>query len=629
MKVTDLHLDEETIKFSETLNTDIWNNDELKPQVYKKLMEIADAFIEYLDLDLNIVDIQFTGSMANYNFNEDSDIDLHIIADFEEFGINYDIISNYFNAKKSLFNQNHNITIYGHPVELYVEDKNQPSQSKGKYSLKFDKWLIKPQKITQEVEDVIDSPKYLEYIERFNAIVSSDYNAQEANDLLDELYNIRKEGLNKEGELSEDNLIFKSLRSNGILKYLRQYINDNYDKSLSLTESAIKLNGLNRIAGIYNINDRTHKELPKGKWHNLTDKDYENGLVRYGIQDMFNERTCYITAADKGYAIKTYKFIKSKYDHLLIDQYELEFLTDNGSMFIKLDSDGHQIFENKDVQHYDSQSIKKIIEEDFKKDKDYREIAKKLIKATKKAINNKDTQLLNSSSDIYLNMTDEFNKIDDIFKNSGKEFYIRFCQGSESFSHMSADNDLRKMVSFPILPVKPLRDFMIDLLMKNSKEYFSIKEKYENTDDYSLEVQRLFLKLALKYIKKHSKHYFEYDESLFHEFIHMIDFLRHTPTFKSKEQKFNTKKDYEDYHNSPTEQNAYYQETVHLFDDWIIELNRNNENTFTFDENDFTDFYNEFKRQYRGNYDYLNIKNKNRLRKRAYQYWKNTFKNKD
>ena len=512
MKVTDLHLDEDTIKFSDVLNTDIWVNEELKPQVYKKLMEIADAFIEYLDLDLNIVDIQFTGSMANYNFNKDSDIDLHIIADFEDFGINYDIISNYFNAKKSLFNQNHNITIYGHPVELYVEDKNQPSQSKGKYSLKFDKWLIKPQKITQEVEDVIDTPKYLEYIERFNAIVSSDYNSQEANDLLDELYNIRKEGLNKEGELSEDNLIFKALRSNGILKYLRQYINDNYDKSLSLTE---------------------------------------------------NEQN------------------------------------------------------------------KKIIEEDYKKDKDYREIAKKLIKATKKAINNKDTQLLNSSSDIYLNMTDEFNKIDDIFKNSGKEFYIRFCQGSESFSHMSADNDLRKMVSFPILPVKPLRDFMIDLLKKNSKEYFSIKEKYENTDDYSLEVQKLFLNLALKYIKKHSKHYFEYDESLFHEFIHMIDFLRHTPTFKSKEQKFNTKKDFEDYHNSPTEQNAYYQETVHLFDDWIIELNRNNENTFTFDENDFTDFYNEFKRQYRGNYDSLNTKNKNRLRKRIYQYWKNTFKKED
>ena len=185
MKVTDLHLDEDTIKFSDVLNTDIWVNEELKPQVYKKLMEIADAFIEYLDLDLNIVDIQFTGSMANYNFNKDSDIDLHIIADFEDFGINYDIISNYFNAKKSLFNQNHNITIYGHPVELYVEDKNQPSQSKGKYSLKFDKWLIKPQKITQEVEDVIDTPKYLEYIERFNAIVSSDYNAQEANDLLD------------------------------------------------------------------------------------------------------------------------------------------------------------------------------------------------------------------------------------------------------------------------------------------------------------------------------------------------------------------------------------------------------------------------------------------------------------
>lgn len=502
MKVTDLHLDEDTIKFSDVLNTDIWVNEELKPQVYKKLMEIADAFIEYLDLDLNIVDIQFTGSMANYNFNKDSDIDLHIIADFEDFGINYDIISNYFNAKKSLFNQNHNISIYGHPVELYVEDKNQPSQSKGKYSLKFDKWLIKPQKITQEVEDVIDTPKYLEYIERFNAIVSSDYNAQEANDLLDELYNIRKEGLNKEGELSEDNLIFKALRSNGILKYLRQYINDNYDKSLSLTET------LN----------------------------------------------------------------------------------------------------------------KKIIEEDYKKDKEYRDIAKQMVDIVKKAINNKDTQLLNSSEDVYLNVTDEFNEIDDMFKNSGKEFYIRFCKGSENYSVLTANKGLMKLISFPILPHMELFDFMTYLFKKNK-----VKPSFKN----NTEMNKEFLKLVLKYIKKHTKNIFNNPDNLVHEFIHILDDLRYSPTANILHQDIKTVKDYDDYHNSPHEYNAYYQETMYAFDNWVKELNKSDEYLWTFDEDDFNDFYNEFKRQYRGHYDRLNTKYRNKLRKRAFQYWKNTFKKED
>ena len=460
----------------------------------------------------------------------------------------------------------------------------------------------------------------MEYIEKFNAIVSSDYNAQEANDLLDELYNIRKEGLNKEGELSEDNLIFKALRSNGILKYLRQYINDNYDKSLSLTESTTKLNGFNRIAGIYNINDRTYKELPKGEWHNLTDEDYEKGLVRYGIQDMFNERTCYITAADKGYAIKTYKFIKSKYNHLNIDQYELEFLTDNGSMFIKLDDNGHQIFENDNVQHYDSESIKKIIEEDYKKDKEYRDIAKQMVDIVKKAVNNKDTQLLNSSEDVYLNVTDEFNEIDDMFKNSGKEFYIRFCKSSEDYGVLTTNKGLMKLISFPILPHLELFDFMTYLFKKNK-----VKPSFKN----NTEMNKEFLKLVLKYIKKHTKNIFDNPDYLVHEFIHILDDLRYSPTANILHQDIKSEKDIINYHNSPHEYNAFYQETMYAFDNWVNELNKSDDYLWEFDVDDFNDFYNEFKRQYRGHYNRLNTKYRNKLRKRAYQYWKNTFKNKD
>ena len=83
----------------------------------------------------------------NFNFNEDSDIDLHITTNFKKYNFDEDMLINFFNTKKTLYNQNHNITIYKHPVELYIEDSNNPAKSNGKYSLLKNKWLQIPQKI--------------------------------------------------------------------------------------------------------------------------------------------------------------------------------------------------------------------------------------------------------------------------------------------------------------------------------------------------------------------------------------------------------------------------------------------------------------------------------------------------
>lgn len=249
MIYNDIKLEEDTMKFNNILNKDIFINEQLKSKVLIKLKEIANAFLEYLGLDLDIEDIIFTGSMANYNYNEDSDIDLHIIINFKKYGIDGDWLQDYFNAKKTVFNMNHNINIYGHPVELYVEDVKSPSKAGGKYSILNDEWIIKPEKITAEVEDVKDSPKFLELIDKIKDILSSSYNADEANDVLDNIYNMRKKGLESSGELSEDNLIFKKLRSLGYINDLRKYINDNYDKSLSLEEYFNnKNNKLNEMA---------------------------------------------------------------------------------------------------------------------------------------------------------------------------------------------------------------------------------------------------------------------------------------------------------------------------------------------------------------------------------------------
>ena len=269
-------LDEELIKFSKTLNKDIWLGYKLKSKVKNKLLEIAKSFISYLDFDIQIDDILFVGSMANFNFNEDSDIDLHITTDFKKYNFDEDMLINFFNAKKSLYNQNHNITIYNHPVELYIEDSNKPAKSNGKYSLMKNKWLQIPQKINKQIQDVIDNPKYIEFVNKIEVVLSSDFNNDEANDLLNDIYEARKQGLSEDGEYSEGNLIFKKLRSKGYLKKLKDYINDNNDKSLSLTESMN--DDVITIAKKYfgtttNINEAGYI-LPSGELLDLSGKKY-------------------------------------------------------------------------------------------------------------------------------------------------------------------------------------------------------------------------------------------------------------------------------------------------------------------------------------------------------------------
>ena len=219
------------------LHPDLWDGDILKEEVKDKLYNIAVAFIEYIGISGIIIDdIIFTGSLANYNYTDNSDIDLHIIGDFDNLYINsYDLVDMYIQAKKTLFNQNHNIEIYGHPVELYLEDKNQPSKASGKYSILSNSWILKPVVNNQiSLGDPETSEKFLDIIKRIKDVVSSEYNTDEAEKLMDEIYELRHTGLNNGGELSFENICFKQLRTDGYIKLLRDYITSNYDKSLSL-----------------------------------------------------------------------------------------------------------------------------------------------------------------------------------------------------------------------------------------------------------------------------------------------------------------------------------------------------------------------------------------------------------
>lgn len=220
-----------------TLNQKIWDNFDLKPEVLTKLTEIADVFMDTLQVQaLPLTDVVFTGSLANYNYTDKSDIDLHLVVDFDELGISpEDFIQKYFNAKKTEFNQKHDITIYDYPVELYVEDVNSPAKASGRYSIITESWLKTPKGFTDDQEiELGDNEVLQDIVSRIDDVTASKGNYEDAEALLGEIYNLRASGLEHEGEMSIENMIFKALRNEDYIEKLKKYMDNEIDRKLSL-----------------------------------------------------------------------------------------------------------------------------------------------------------------------------------------------------------------------------------------------------------------------------------------------------------------------------------------------------------------------------------------------------------
>jgi predicted nucleotidyltransferase len=225
----------------DSLNSKIWSDDKLVPKVRTRLIEIATEFIDFLGVPVVVDDIIFTGSLANYNWSEFSDIDLHVVCDFKQF--KQDILPLYqelFKVKKTIFNTDHDIKIYGYEVELYVQDSNEAHFSSGVYSVMFDEWIEKPKKENPNIDTVMLKKKISHWTDMIDTIVNNS-NLKDVEDLReyiqkfkDKLKKYRSAGLRNKGEYSIENLVFKYLRRSGHLEKLFNLENDLLDKTLSL-----------------------------------------------------------------------------------------------------------------------------------------------------------------------------------------------------------------------------------------------------------------------------------------------------------------------------------------------------------------------------------------------------------
>lgn len=224
----------------DTLNPKIWKDNKLDTKVRQKILDIVSEFTENLAIQISVLDIYLLGSNASYNYTENSDLDIHIVTNFDMYDCNREILQAYFNSERSVFNKSYNITIKGINVEIYVEDINASTISNGIYSVKTDKWIVFPKKpdsipeinISKEVKYYTN--KIINIINNKNNIINNNNYINILINIINKLYIIRKNSLLVDGEYGKGNLLFKALRANGTLDKLKDCLAEQKSKELTL-----------------------------------------------------------------------------------------------------------------------------------------------------------------------------------------------------------------------------------------------------------------------------------------------------------------------------------------------------------------------------------------------------------
>tara|TARA_R110001583_G_scaffold178407_2_gene334227 strand:- start:1458 stop:2165 length:708 start_codon:yes stop_codon:yes gene_type:complete len=219
------------------LSKKIWVGEEMLPEFRESLLKIADSFIDYLGIPIDVIDITITGSYANYNYTVFSDIDLHILVDMKSIDADTDLVREFFNAKRSFWNDRHDIDLKGIDVELYPQDINESHSSSGVFSLSDNDWLIRPKKFKDgiDIKNIENSSnKIIKEIESVIKDSRKNVASKDIIKIIKKLKKMRSSGLEKGGELADENIIYKVLRSKGYLQKL-------FDEKLKIDDYNLSL----------------------------------------------------------------------------------------------------------------------------------------------------------------------------------------------------------------------------------------------------------------------------------------------------------------------------------------------------------------------------------------------------
>ena len=219
-----------------TLNPKLFSGEKLKPEIRERVLKITDAFVDDLTIKPDIIDIQLVGSNVSYNYTPNSDLDVHIVTNFELLACDENLVQALYNAEKTNFNKNHDIKIKGINVELYVEDVKAGTASNGVYSALEDEWVKFPKKLTGITK--YDLSKEVSIWKQKIEETLDHGTEQDVKDIINRLYMIRKNSIVIDGEYGKGNQLFKEIRNLGLLDELKEKVHELLSRELSLESIA-------------------------------------------------------------------------------------------------------------------------------------------------------------------------------------------------------------------------------------------------------------------------------------------------------------------------------------------------------------------------------------------------------
>ena len=228
------------------LNPVLWDTEtnKLLPDVREALLNIYNDFLSSNFTDnsvtIPVVDLHLLGSQAGYNYTEHSDIDLHLLVNFELLYEKDEVLQLLYQTVTRKFNSDLDITVKGIPVELYIQDLKSVNRSTGVYSVFEDKWIQEPGQPPEIDQETLETANEIadELITATKAILDNRDSAtlEEVEQLINDIYVVRKQSLTEFSEFSAGNLAFKILRNTGMLDEIKELHKELRGQELSLAE---------------------------------------------------------------------------------------------------------------------------------------------------------------------------------------------------------------------------------------------------------------------------------------------------------------------------------------------------------------------------------------------------------
>jgi hypothetical protein len=213
------------------LNPKLWKNNELLPDVKSALIKIAEDFKKFIDVPFEVLDLTITGGQVSYYYTDQSDLDLHLVADMSNTPCDREA-AELFDTKRMLYKKKYTVTVKGIPVELYVEDVDFPAVS-ASYSILKDSWIKHPDRSPAEL-DLEEVNRMSEQWHKIIQAVLTSNDFETAKKTMGMLRKYRKLGLKHSGEYGVANLVYKTLRNSDLVEKLQNFIDQEHDRHLSL-----------------------------------------------------------------------------------------------------------------------------------------------------------------------------------------------------------------------------------------------------------------------------------------------------------------------------------------------------------------------------------------------------------